>query len=232
MSSESKKHQSVWVSIKAPPPPNLLPGDIRTTEATNIRAMLAEYNILRQSWSRGSVLVLLMLLQSASSFILDYFQELLKSNVVIVLFLTMLVGAGGNAGNQCAVHVIRGLAVGKVDGRKNVPGLILSEILTGACTASAMSIIAYLRVRGTSSTAANDAFAISMSLFIIVTSSCMIGTVLPLVLYHLGLDPAHAGPSIQVIMDVLGVAITCVVCQTMIGQGNELDGSGLENNSK
>ena len=34
-----------------------------------------------------------------------------------VFFLTMLVGAGGNAGNQAAVRIIRGLAVGAV-----VPG--------------------------------------------------------------------------------------------------------------
>ena len=40
--------------------------------------------------------------------------------------------------------------------------------------------------------------AIALSLFIIVLASTGIGTMLPLGLYHLGFDPAHAGPSIQV----------------------------------
>ena len=40
------------------------------------------------------------LLQSGSSFILANFEELIATHSVIVAFLTMLVGAGGNAGNQ------------------------------------------------------------------------------------------------------------------------------------
>ncbi len=36
-------------------------------------------------------------------------QDLLKEHLVVVMFLTMLVGAGGNAGNQSAIKVIRGL---------------------------------------------------------------------------------------------------------------------------
>lgn len=32
-----------------------------------------------------------------------------QDHIVVTLFLTMLVGAGGNAGNQSAIKVIRGL---------------------------------------------------------------------------------------------------------------------------
>lgn len=32
-------------------------------------------------------------------------QDLLRDHVVVTLFLTMLVGAGGNAGNQSAIKV-------------------------------------------------------------------------------------------------------------------------------
>jgi hypothetical protein len=40
-----------------------------------------------------------------------FFQSsfLLQDHIVVTLFLTMLVGAGGNAGNQSAIKVIRGL---------------------------------------------------------------------------------------------------------------------------
>jgi Mg/Co/Ni transporter MgtE len=41
----------------------------------------------------------------------------LQRHTVIVFFLTMLVGAGGNAGNQAAVLVIRGLATGDINAR-------------------------------------------------------------------------------------------------------------------
>ena len=51
----------------------------------------------------------LLVLQSTSSFVLEQYQELLKQHLVVTVFLTMLVGAGGNAGNQSAIKVIRGL---------------------------------------------------------------------------------------------------------------------------
>ena len=58
----------------------------------------------RRRWLLG-----LLVLQSMSSFVLDSYQDLLREHLVVTLFLTMLVGAGGNAGNQSAIKVIRGL---------------------------------------------------------------------------------------------------------------------------
>ena len=52
----------------------------------------------RRRWLLG-----LLVLQSTSSFVLDSYQELLRNHLVVTLFLTMLVGAGGNAGNQSAI---------------------------------------------------------------------------------------------------------------------------------
>jgi hypothetical protein len=46
----------------------------------------------------------LLVLQSMSSFILARNEKLLQEHVIIVRFLTMLVGAGGNAGNQASVR--------------------------------------------------------------------------------------------------------------------------------
>lgn len=77
---------------------------------------------------RASVLVALMLLQSASSSILAAYAELLSRHMVVTLFLTMLVGAGGNAGNQSAVFVIRGLATGSPAMRRPLD-LLAREVL-------------------------------------------------------------------------------------------------------
>ncbi len=58
--------------------------------------------------SRANWLVGLLALQSCSGFILSRNEELLRDHPAIIYFLTMLVGAGGNAGNQASVRVIRG----------------------------------------------------------------------------------------------------------------------------
>ena len=53
---------------------------------------------------RAGWLVGLLLFQSVSSFVLEENQSLLQKYPVIVKFLTMLVGAGGNAGGQACVR--------------------------------------------------------------------------------------------------------------------------------
>lgn len=61
-----------------------------------------------------------------------------------------------------------------------------------------------------------DAVAISSSLLAIVFISIVAGASLPLLLYHCRFDPAHAGATIQVIMDLAGVLITCMVCSVLL----------------
>lgn len=53
---------------------------------------------------RAYWLVGLLALQSCSGFILSRNEALLENHPVIIFFLTMLVGAGGNAGNQASVR--------------------------------------------------------------------------------------------------------------------------------
>jgi Mg/Co/Ni transporter MgtE len=153
---------------------------------------------------RAGVLVALLAFQSCSSFILASFETLLQKHTVVVFFLTMLVGAGGNAGNQAAVLVIRGLATG-----------LLGECRMALAIAVPMVAAGYVRVIAFHGTH-TDALAITTSLLVIVVSSVIFGTLLPLLLHHCGLDAAHAGATIQVIMDLAGVCITCTVCSLML----------------
>jgi cation transporter-like permease len=66
-------------------------------------------------WNRVKWLVGLLVLQSASSIVLSNNQALVSAHPTLIYFLTLLVGAGGNAGNQSAVRIVRGLAVGAVN---------------------------------------------------------------------------------------------------------------------
>ena len=63
-----------------------------------------------------------------------------------------------------------------------------------------------------------DAVAISSSLLFIVVTSILLGSALPFGMQFAGLDPANAGTSIQVLMDITGVAVTCVSCSLILEQ--------------
>ena len=98
---------------------------------------------------RMGVLAVLMVLQSASGAILSVYEEMLQKHVVVTLFLTMLVGAGGNAGNQSTVNIIRGLATGQVNAR-NWSSVVLVESKLGLVLGIVLATLAWARVMITS----------------------------------------------------------------------------------
>ena len=163
---------------------------------------------------RAALLVGLLVFQSCSSFILSSFGELLQRHTVIVFFLTMLVGAGGNAGNQASVLVIRGLATGEISSRAPLD-YIWGETKVAFVMACIMVSAGFLRVIAFQDDL-QDAIAISCALFAIVFISIIAGALLPICLHRMRLDPAHAGATIQVVMDLLGVLITCCVCSLLL----------------
>jgi len=169
-----------------------------------------------EAYDRGKWLVGLLILQSSSSFVLDSYQELIKEHLVVTLFLTMLVGAGGNAGNQSAIKVIRGMATGSITPTlDSLTHVLQQQISVAFILGTSLSAAGWIRVYLTNGDVRN-ASAIALSLFLIVCTSVVVGTLLPFGLARAKLDPANAGTSIQVIMDCMGVLITCVCCHYVL----------------
>ena len=171
---------------------------------------------IEEAISRGRWLVGLLVLQSSSSFILDSYQELIKQHLVVTLFLTMLVGAGGNAGNQSAIKVIRGLATGTISANgTSMRRVLRQQAMVALLLGSGLSVAGWIRVFVTNGDATNST-AIAVSLFLIVCTSVMLGAALPFGLARAGIDPANSGTTIQVLMDCLGVLITCICCHYIL----------------
>lgn len=177
---------------------------------------------LHNFWHRAGWLVALLMFQSTSSFILERFDPLLHRHPVVVYFLTMLVGAGGNAGGQSTVLVVRRLALEKHSESKTHGShgtglhIVLDQVGLGfrlACLLCAVSMLRcwLFQVVGL------EMLAICMSIFCIVFTSSLLGSALPLILKRCGSDPAHAGAAIQVVMDITGVFLTCVIACLVLG---------------
>jgi hypothetical protein len=165
-----------------------------------------EMSFCRSVVDRAGWLVGLLVFQSLSSFILARNESLLKHHTVIVQFLTMLVGAGGNAGNQASVGVVRGLAVGTID-RSNVRQFLMRELSMGVALSLILGVSGFVRA-AVFSVPRLETIAITSSLFLIVIISVVAGATLPLGMHMVGIDPAHSSTTIQVIMDITGVVIT------------------------
>ncbi|KAF4753823.1 hypothetical protein FOZ63_020297 [Perkinsus olseni] len=144
----------------------------------------------------------LLLLQSLSSFVLSSYSTLLTTHPVIVYFLTMLVGAGGNAGSQSAVLVVRRIALG-LQGTSSIVKSVAREVGIALGMAALLGVASAVRtlvipVNDGEQVTWIESIAISFSMVIIVLTSVLLGTLLPLLLQRFGCDPAHAGAAIQV----------------------------------
>lgn len=217
-----RKHSGPDLFSLAPqeePHPRLHSGELpEADECEDINAPSTDMTPVMEAWTRGKWLLALLVLQSTSSMVLESYEVLLREHLVITLFLTMLVGAGGNAGNQSAIKVIRGMATGSI--KTSMPyfqRLVGQQAMVGLLLGTGLSVGGFVRVYLTNGNIVNS-IAISSSLFVIVMTSVLAGTALPFVLSKAGIDPANAGTTIQVVMDIMGVLITCITCKFIFDQ--------------
>jgi hypothetical protein len=105
--------------------------------------------------------------------------------------------------------VIRGLAVGTVNDA-NVRDYLLEEMKMAVTMASVLGVAGCIRA-AVFLVPARETMAITTSLWLIVFFSIVLGSLLPLAMKHVNIDPAHSSTTIQVLMDILGVvsALEC-----------------------
>ena len=155
----------------------------------------------RSSWLSG-----LLIFQSFSTLILSKNEHILQKHPTVVYFLTALVGAGGNAGNQASVRVIRGLALGTLT-PYNIRPFLHREAGMAILLALTVGFVGFVRAMLSPCSGA-ELVTVVISLMCIVFVSVFVGALLPLLLHAIKVDPAHAATSVQVIMDISGCFLT------------------------
>lgn len=157
---------------------------------------------------RVFILIALLLAQSISSIVIKQHEALLAG--FLIMFLSMLTSAGGNASSQTSAIIIQGMATGEI-GKQNVRKFLRREFILGLVIALILGITAFVRVYLTSKNLVGS-IAVSSSLMAIVVISISIGSTIPVILQRLHIDPAHsAGPVLATLIDILGVVIYCKV---------------------
>ncbi|ENW21870.1 magnesium transporter [Acinetobacter haemolyticus] len=143
-----------------------------------------------------------------------HYEDVIAQHLVLVFFLPLLVGSGGNAGSQSSTLMVRALATGDVQfrdwfyllGRESLVALCL-----GGTMAIAVSLLGY--VRGD----ALVALVLAFSMVGIVLMGCLIGMSLPFILNRFGFDPASASaPLVTSICDAMGVLIYLFIASMIL----------------
>jgi len=142
-----------------------------------------------------------------NSFILGKFEGGFVVDPALALFIPLIGGTGGNVGTQSSAIVVQGLANGSLDVR-NFASQLGKEILVGLLNATVISavVLAYNMLTMPSDLAVT--LSVAVSLFVVVMFATILGTVVPLTLEKLHINPALAtGPFIQIANDIVGLII-------------------------
>jgi len=168
------------------------------------------------AWKRSFWLIILVLLESLSSLILQKYGGAIQRWVALSFFLPILIDTGGNAGTQSATLIIRSLAIGEIT-LKDFFKVIFRESLIGIFIGTILALVGIIRVFFQQ----NNWFlsiSVGISLGITITLAAIIGASLPLLFRRLKLDPAlMSGPLITTIVDVAGIFIYFEIAQLILG---------------
>ncbi len=129
-------------------------------------------------------------------------------------FVPLIISSGGNSGSQASTLVIRAMALGEVRLR-DWWRVMRRELLTGLSLGLILGTIGLLRIAlGAAGSTTYGAFAtefgltVAISLVGVVLWGALVGSMLPIVLSKLRLDPASASaPLVATLCDVTGLLI-------------------------
>ena len=149
-------------------------------------------------------LLLLMISSAVTGAIITKYEVAFATLPILVSFIPMIMGTGGNCGSQASTLIIRGLATDEVK-LKDIGKVIWKELRISVLVGIILAIVNGIRIM----IQYNDvrlSIIVGITLIITAVMSKLIGGMLPIIAKKLKLDPAiMAAPIITTIVDCCSV---------------------------
>ena len=173
-------------------------------------------NILKQTGARLPWLLIGMIGGIFNSQLLGIYDSVFAMIPQISLFIPLIGGTGGNVGMQSSTIVVQDLARGTLD-LKRIPRTILNDLCVALVIASVISMVVfvynYFYIKDMLVMA-----SVSISLFVVVICASLFGSVIPLLMNAVKIDPARAtGPFITILDDLIGMFVYMTITQALYG---------------
>ena len=174
--------------------------------------------------NRFGWLLLLMIASTFTGQIIEGFEAQLATIAGLTACIPMLMGTGGNSGNQVSTLIIRGLALGEVK-IKDYFKILWKEIRVSLMVGISLALANVLRMLIVRALTGGDTtnsviMVVSLSVAAVVIVSKTIGCSLPIVAKIFKLDPAlMAGPLITTLVDTISLIIYFALTKALIPMG-------------
>jgi len=160
-------------------------------------------SIFKAGKARSLWLLLNLMTAIAASLVIGLFSDILQSFVALAILMPIVASMGGNAGTQSLTVVVRQLALGDIaknDAFRTIKKEVLISLANGFIFAIMMGIIAWIWF---------DIWmlgiVIGLSMIINLLSAGFFGSVVPLLLQKMNIDPAIGSTVIlTTVTDILG----------------------------
>lgn len=165
--------------------------------------------VWKHAKNRIAWLLFLMISAVATGSIITAYEQAFVDIPLLVAFIPMLMGTGGNCGSQSSTMVIRGMALEEIR-MKDFWRVLFKEariaLLVGAVLAVVNAIRVFIMYQGENPVFLATVSGISM-IAIVLLAKCM-GCILPMLAKKCRLDPAlMAAPLLSTILDACSVLI-------------------------
>ncbi len=170
------------------------------------------------SLAKNRIMWLLVLMISAmlTGKVLEKFESAFAAFPLLVTFIPMLTGTGGNAGSQSSTLIIRGMALSEIS-MKDIGRVIWKEIRVSVLVGFALSAVNYARLLMMYPDNALLAFVVALSLFATVIIAKVTGCILPMLARLVNADPAiMAAPIITTLVDVFALVFYFTMAQKIL----------------
>lgn len=169
-------------------------------------------NVFRRSWTRIPWLFVGMCGGIVGAGVLGSHESQLSQIPAMAFFIPLIAAMAGNVGVQSSSIIVQSLASGTRSfdsvGRK-----LLKELSVAFSTAALFATLIFLYNFFFTGNMGLT-YAVSITLFIVMVFASLFGTLIPLILNKLKIDPAVAtGPFITTTNDILGLLIYMTIAQ-------------------
>ncbi len=176
-------------------------------------------SVWEHSKSRITWLLLLMLSGMVNGSILQKYEHAFVALPLLVTFIPMLTDTGGNAGSQSSTLVIRGIATDELR-LSDLLQVLWKELRIGLLVGVTLAAVNFARIFFFYGGMENSLVALTVSLSVlgIVMLSKFIGSMLPLLVSRLKIDPAiMAAPLITTVVDAAGLIFYFTMAKVLLG---------------
>jgi magnesium transporter len=163
---------------------------------------------------RAPALIVLFVGEMLTASAMSYFEGAISHAIVLALFIPLIISSGGNAGSQAASLVIRAIALDEV-GFHHFWKVFRKELVIGGLIGLILAIVGYLRI-GVTAKLFNMygehwsalGLTVFLSLLGIVAWGTLVGSLMPILLKRMKLDPATSStPFVATFVDVTGIVL-------------------------